>query len=117
MTFGWDLENFEWRTEVRDISAWWTEVRDTKSLKLLAFRHRWSNRQNSFTAPLTMTGGNFLTLHTARVTPATATAARNALGPKSGPPRKRLAFPNALPDSQKSCTARLSVTRGNILSG
>ena len=34
-----------------------------KSLKLLAFRHRWSDRQNSFTAPLTMTGGNFLARH------------------------------------------------------
>ena len=51
-----DLENF----------AWWTEVRDTKSLEPLAFRQRWSDRQNSFTASLTLTASKFLTRNTAR---------------------------------------------------
>ena len=100
-----DLENF----------AWWTEVRDTKSLEPLAFRQRWSDRRNSFTAPLSVTGGNSLTRQTARAATASAPAARNAFGPKSRPPRKRLAFPNAWSDSRNSRTARLPVTRGDFL--
>ena len=61
-----------------------------------------------------MTGGNFLTRHTGRATPALGTAARNALGPQSRPLRKRLAFLNASWfDSQNFCFARLNVTCGN----
>ena len=61
-----------------------------------------------------MTGGNFLTRHTGRATPALGTAARNALGPQFRPLRKRLAFLNkSWFDSQNFCFARLNVTCGN----
>jgi len=77
---------------------------------LLAFRHRWSDSRNFFTARFTMTGGILSTHEKACTASAWATAERNAVGPKSRRSRNRRAFGRLWSVSQISFARRLPVT-------
>ena len=67
-SINWDFENFLWQTEVQVILLVGPKSVPPNHTNCSHYKHSWSDQQNSFTAPLTMTGSNSLTRHIVRVT-------------------------------------------------